>query len=129
MEKDTRLGNPNRRMVREQKTVEAIIGLYCEKHHAPQGKLCPECQELLQYAQERLDNCPFQEHKTTCEKCPVHCYKPAQREKARQIMRFAGPRMTWRHPVYSLFHLLDKFRKVEHPMEMRRRAKASRPGK
>ena len=40
-------------------------------------------------------------------------------------MRYAGPRMIWRHPWLSLLHLLDKFRQVEHPMEIRRRRNAS----
>jgi hypothetical protein len=34
-------------------------------------------------------------------------------------MRFAGPRMTWRHPVRALRHLLDKRRKVDHPLQLR----------
>jgi hypothetical protein len=38
-------------------------------------------------------------------------------------MRFAGPRMPLRHPLRALTHVLDKFRRVEHPMELRRRAR------
>jgi hypothetical protein len=49
------------------------------------------------------------------------------------VMRFAGPRMTWRHPLRSLCHVLDKFRRVEHPMkmraELRRRRDAAGQGK
>ena len=72
--------------------------------------LCAECQELLQYALERLDNCPFQEHKTTCENCPVHCYRPEMRERIRAVMRYAGPRMLFRHPLLALLHLWDRAR-------------------
>lgn len=36
-------------------------------------------------------------------------------------MRYAGPRMTYRHPWLSLMHLVDKLRNVEHPMAARRR--------
>jgi hypothetical protein len=36
-------------------------------------------------------------------------------------MRYAGPRMTFRHPWLAVMHLLDKLRRVEHPMETRRR--------
>ena len=97
-------------MVRERKTVEAMIGLYCEKHHAPEGKLCAECQELFQHALERLDKCPFQEQKTTCGKCPVHCYRPASREQIRTIMRYAGPRMLLKHPLLALLHRLDTWK-------------------
>lgn len=119
------------RLKREHDTLVAMTRIYCAHHHAghPDAGMCPDCQALMAYAERRLEKCPYGSAKPTCAKCPVHCYKPAQREEARQIMRFAGPRMTWRHPVYSLFHLLDKLRRVEHPMEMRRRAKASRRAK
>jgi hypothetical protein len=39
-------------------------------------------------------------------------------------MRYAGPRMAWRHPWLSLAHVLDKLRRVEHPMAARRRDRA-----
>ncbi len=38
-------------------------------------------------------------------------------------MRFAGPRMALRHPWRSLRHWSDHFRRVEHPLEMRRQKK------
>lgn len=120
------------RLKREHRTLVSMTRIYCSQHHPghPDAELCPECRVLMEYAEKRLAKCPYGEQKPTCAKCPVHCYKPAQREKAREIMRFAGPRMTWRHPILSLFHLLDKFRKVEHPMEMRRRDRAlGNPGK
>jgi hypothetical protein len=89
-----------------------MIGIYCRGHHDTGGKeLCPDCAALREYARMRLDRCPFQENKTTCANCPVHCYKPTMREKVKGVMRYAGPRMTWRHPVLALFHVLDGFRK------------------
>ncbi len=77
--------------------------MYCRDQHGTQGDapgeaLCADCADLLHYAGLRLEKCPFQEHKTTCAKCPVHCYKPARREQIRAVMRFAGPRMMFRHP-------------------------------
>jgi len=38
---------------------------------------------------------------------------------ARDVMRFAGPRMIWLHPFRAVNHLLDKLRRVEHPMKTR----------
>ena len=99
------------RMRRERRTIEAMIRLYCRDHHGGGRKLCLGCAELLDYAFRRLDRCPFQEGKTTCAKCPVHCYKPSMREKVREVMRYSGPRMLWHHPVLALFHLLDGRRK------------------
>lgn len=44
--------------------------------------------------------------------CPVHCYQPAKREEMKQIMRWAGPRMLWRHPILTVRHLVDDRRPV-----------------
>jgi len=99
-------------MQREARTVEAMIRLYCrDHHHQPPGGLCEECRQLLAYARKRLHLCPFQEHKTTCGKCPVHCYAPTKRDRIREVMRHAGPRMLLSHPILALFHLLDGLRK------------------
>lgn len=99
------------RIAREGKTVEAMIRMYCrDLHHTEEG-LCPACDELLHYAGERLARCPYQGGKTTCAKCPTHCYKPAMREKIRAVMRYAGPRMPYQHPLLALSHLIDGRRK------------------
>ena len=99
------------RMARERKTIEAMIGIYCRDHHGTRGDLCRECGGLLDYANLRLEKCPFQEGKTVCAKCPIHCYKPEMRERVRGVMRYSGPRMTFRHPVLALFHLIDGLRR------------------
>jgi hypothetical protein len=95
------------RMARERRTVEAMIGLYCRAQHGGEAALCTACVDLLAYAQARLDACPFARSKTTCARCPVHCYKPAMREQIREVMRYAGPRMLLHHPVLAVLHLLD----------------------
>lgn len=99
------------RVTREKKTVKAMLRIYCQGHHGTRGALCDECDQLLAYALERLDRCPFQEGKTTCAKCAVHCYQPKTREQIRTVMRYAGPRMLWRHPVLALLHLVDGLQK------------------
>lgn len=70
-------------------------------------RLCRECEDLLTYALKRLTYCRFGENKTTCAACPVHCYAPEPREAIRKVMRFAGPRMLWTHPVLTVRHLID----------------------
>ncbi|MCI5223561.1 MAG: nitrous oxide-stimulated promoter family protein [Candidatus Electrothrix sp. AR4] len=99
------------RMQREADTVELMIRQYCRRNHSGGSKLCADCSELLNYAAQRLARCPFQEGKTTCGKCPVHCYKPSMREKIRKVMRTIGPRMILTHPVAALRHALDGMRK------------------
>ena len=92
---------------REKKTVAFMIALYCRKNHGTKGTLCPECEELKQYAMSRSDHCPFMETKTFCSNCRVHCYKPEMREKIRQVMRFSGPRMMLYHPVMAVRHVIE----------------------
>ena len=95
-------------MQREKKTIGVMVGIFCcDKHGAEKGKLCLECEELLEYAYKRLDKCPFGADKGPCSKCEVHCYKPAMRDRVREVMGYAGPRMIGKHPVLAVRHLLD----------------------
>ena len=89
---------------RERKTVRRMIELYCRENHHPAGTLCDACNQLLDYALERIAKCPYQAAKPVCAKCPIHCYAPATREAIRQVMRYAGPRMALRHPLSALRH-------------------------
>ncbi len=100
-------GKMHPRLSRELKTVLAMIGIYCKSHHHA-GGLCDQCRELSDYAVLRLARCPFQEDKTTCGKCTVHCYKPEMREQIIKVMRYSGPRMIFHHPILACAHLLDE---------------------
>jgi hypothetical protein len=117
---------PTARLQREYRTMERMVAIWCKGHHGADraAESCPDCRAFLNYAARRLEKCPYGDAKPTCAKCPIHCYKQTQREQAREIMRYAGPRMTLRHPWLAFMHLLDKFRKVEHPMAIRRRKKS-----
>ena len=96
------------RITREKKTIDKMVHIYCKAHHETKdGKLCPECTDFLEYALARLDKCPFQEEKSTCGKCLVHCYQPQMREKAKKIMRYSGPRMLLHSPGLALRHMFD----------------------
>lgn len=102
------------RIEEEKVTVGQMVEIYCRAHHhtmvgepaESKEELCDECAALLDYAFARLDHCKFGERKTTCKKCPVHCYKPDMREQMRVTMRYAGPRMMWHHPVSAIKHLI-----------------------
>lgn len=101
------------RMAREDKTIGVMIGMYC-KHLHGSGNLCEDCAKIQDYALKRLELCPYQEGKTTCAQCPIHCYKPDMRQKIRDIMRYSGPRMILKHPFLAIMHLIDGFRKEPH---------------
>jgi len=91
-------------MAREKKTIEVMIKMYCSGRHAPEEGLCRECEELLDYAGQRLDKCPFGQKKPACAKCSIHCYSPAMRAKVTSVMKYAGPRMISKHPILAVMH-------------------------
>ncbi|WP_462329675.1 nitrous oxide-stimulated promoter family protein [Thiohalocapsa halophila] len=107
-----RPANHGRRIERERRTIAAMIAIYCRDHHAggQAAQDCPECAELLRYANQRLDVCVFGESKMPCNDCSVHCYSESRRGRIVEVMRYAGPRMPLRHPLLGLMHFVDKWR-------------------
>ena len=106
--RDAAQGPESARRAREFKTIVVMLRMYCRAHHGPKAApLCEDCLELHDYARRRLERCVFGEAKPTCANCSVHCYKAVMRERVRQVMRWAGPRMIWRHPVLAVWHILD----------------------
>lgn len=95
------------RKKREIKTIEVMIKIYCHGQHRREIKSCPECEGLLRYAIKRIKQCPLKKRKTTCAKCSIHCYTTSMRERIRNVMRYSGPRMMYKHPILTLFHLFD----------------------
>jgi len=91
--------------------MQAMVACYCQGQHGLRADVCPSCQELLDYARVRLSRCRFQQEKPNCAKCPVHCYQASYREQVKVVMRYAGPRMIWRHPWLALMHLLAAHRR------------------
>jgi len=88
-----------------------MVAMYCRHHHGG-PRLCKDCVALADYADSRLDRCPYGGAKPACTNCPIHCYTPVPREVMREVMRFAGPRMLWRHPYLAIRHLLDEWKKT-----------------
>ncbi|TAL67255.1 MAG: nitrous oxide-stimulated promoter family protein [Bacteroidetes bacterium] len=95
------------RIEREKITVGAMISKYCKIEHHTKGELCEDCSKMFEYVMKKLDRCPFDEDKPTCLNCSIHCYKSEEREKIRQIMSIAGPKMLWEHPMLAIMHLID----------------------
>lgn len=103
----------------EKATLIQMVGIYCAgQHHnevAPvvingyEARLCPSCRELVEYAFDRIDRCPHMETKTFCSACKTHCYQPQMRERIRQAMAYAGPRMLFVDPKGAIRHLLSRF--------------------
>ena len=99
---------------REMRTIEAMIRIYCRSNH---GKdLCEECGELLTYSITRIEKCTFGPLKPACNNCDVHCYSPKMREKVKEIMRFSGPKMIYKHPFLATVHLFKVKRKTKQSL-------------
>lgn len=100
-----------KRILQEQETIEKMINIYCQARHRPKSGLCPACEALREYAAWRLTHCCFGESKPVCEKCPIHCYQKGPREQITAVMRYAGPRMLYKHPWIALQHSLRALQK------------------
>ncbi len=88
---------------REKRVIETMIKLYCQKKEGNKH-LCKECEEVINYALKRLDNCKFGEEKPTCRLCPIHCYNPQMKSKIKEIMRYSGPRLIIYNPLFAIEH-------------------------
>lgn len=115
-----------KKRARELRTVSQMIAIYCAGNHlhdehgdrterneqAECGEpLCTACKELDEYASLRTRRCRRMENKISCELCQNHCYAPEMQERIREVMRYAGPRMIWHHPIAAIRHLATKFKR------------------
>ena len=107
---------------KEKKLIPVMIRMYCHgKHKAKGEELCEECRQLTEYALLRLEKCPFKVNKKFCSFCKIHCYKPDMREKIKDVMKWAGPRMIFTHPVFAFKHV---FQMISYKRKLRKEAKA-----
>ena len=109
-----------KRISREIITIEKMIKIYEQAH--PTAVDSPDSyNKLYSYAINRLEKCRYGEQKPACKQCPVHCYQPKMREQMKTIMRWAGPKMLFHHPILAIRHLLDDRKPVpELPTKSRR---------
>lgn len=100
--------NINKKRNDEIQTIYQMIEIYCkgQKHQRFSNTLCPTCLELFEYAKFRINNCPKIESKTFCSNCSSPCYKPEKKENIRKVMKYAGPRMLFHHPILAIKHLV-----------------------
>lgn len=99
------------RIEREKRVIAQMTGIYCRKKHgSAKGMLCDDCRALLEYAHARLERCPHGEKKSSCRKCPVHCYTPKNRQRVRDVMRYVGPRMLLYSPLEAIRHLISEMK-------------------
>ncbi len=92
---------------KDRKTLEAIGRIYCSAHHSgtkdPAG-LCPACRSTVDATLARTQACP-NGHANNCQDCEIHCQRGEARERIREMMAYAAPRMALRHPLMTLEYL------------------------
>jgi len=91
----------------ESAVIKWMINFYCIKNHKGSG-LCDECSDLLNYAIKRNLNCPHGANKPVCSSCEIHCYNDIYRAKIREVMKFSGPRILYKKPLYGIKYLIKK---------------------
>ena len=53
---------------------------------------------------EKTGFCKFKDEKTSCRRCPIHCYKKDMKQKVKEVMKFSGPRLILYRPVEFIKH-------------------------
>ena len=100
----------NDRTTRDRKILEAMGRIFCKAHHSgekdPYG-LCPSCRETVEATLVRTAVCPYG-HEGNCQDCDIHCQRGEAQERIREIMRYAAPRMVFRHPLMTAEYLRRK---------------------
>lgn len=94
--------------------VELMIDLYCRHNHPvflDGNKLCDDCLQLQKYSMLKLDKCPFGQSKPACVSCNIHCYSPEEKKRIRTVMRYACPRMIYKHPAATVKYLYHKLQR------------------
>ena len=94
----------------DRRVLEAMGRKFCKAHHSgkkdPCG-LCPSCRETVEATLARTAICPHG-HEGNCQDCTTHCQRGEARERIREIMRYAAPRMVRRHPLMTAEYLRRK---------------------
>ena len=54
--------------------------------------LCLECQELLRYSLDRLQECPH-DIKPRCRTCPTPCYEKTKWKQVAKLMKYSGMKL------------------------------------
>jgi len=95
---------------REQETILKMVRIYCDRFHGPDGDMCSGCRDLAGYAVNSVSRCPYGANKPVCGRCPANCFSKDRYLSLSAIMRYAGPRMLYKHPLLAVRHLLDAVR-------------------
>ncbi len=92
------------RIEQEKQFFSLMVHHFC-KWNPGGGPVCAACEELVEYANERLDRCPYGSRKPTCYNCNASCFKPDMRKREEQVVRTTFAKMFLLHPVLLFKHI------------------------
>ncbi len=99
------------KLEREKVTIMKMVKIYCARFHKPEGELCANCQALAEYAMNCVTRCHYGEDKPVCGLCPTNCFFEDSYTRIAAIMRYAGPRMLYKHPLLACSHIYDAIKR------------------
>lgn len=98
--------------------MEAIGSIYCCGNHDDvirgEDIMCPECRKAIEGTLQRAEACPHG-HEGNCQDCDTHCQRGEAQQSIKRIMRYAAPRMAFRHPLMTATYLRKKLRGKREP--------------
>lgn len=94
------------RIDKEKQVLTVMINMYCKKKHHTKS-LCPDCQNLKEYVNDRLDNCFYQNNKRFCANCNRYCYQGKERDQIREVMNYTKYRILLTHPILVIDHIVS----------------------
>ncbi len=89
---------------------EKMIKMYCKYNHSKSTELCYDCIDLMEYSKFRTSKCPYIGITLFCVNCPTPCYKVDYKEVMRKVMKYSGPRFLFKHPIYTISHVISDYR-------------------
>ena len=70
--------------------LKRFVTTHCHYQHGTKKEsICAECEDLIQYAKKKLENCPY-DPKPKCKDCKTHCYKEIYQNRVKEAMSVAG---------------------------------------
>lgn len=112
----------------EKETVDCMIGIYCRGVHRDEGgENSARRAAAAGVRRSSHGKMPrFMETKTFCSACKVHCYSKEMQEKIREVMKYAGPRMLFVHPLLAIRHVHITLRNKKKQKEISTREKGEK---
>ena len=94
---------------KDRRVLEAMGSIYCQGNHADaqkdEGGMCPECRATIENTLSRAASCPYGH-----QDCKTHCQRGDAQIRIKAIMRYAAPKMMFRHPIMAFEYLRKKLR-------------------